>query len=447
MIRLLITTGLLVLLSSCQSVPSTKSTVAARPSAYPSEAVLITPDTSRQHWFGYYDKQQIDPTGRYALGMEVDLFMTSPEVTDTLDIVLIDLENDFTKRYIGKSTSWGWQQGCMLQWVPGSDEEVIWNDREGERFVSRIYNIRTGESRVLPRPIYTLDPAGDYALTLDFSRLQYFRPGYGYPSTLPLSVDSLAPTDDGIWRMDLRSGASKLLISYAAIAALEVPGPDVGQNYHWFNHLLINPTGDRFIFLNRSRPIKDGGEMSVYAQQNPSWRGPAVKGGSEQYITRAFTAGTDGATVYPLNFSGMFSHFIWMGQDTITAWAMDNAGTRDAFYHFPDRTHEAILIDTLRMPQNGHNTFIPGTNSTWILNDTYPVGRERKQELYLYHLPTRTRIDLGEFHEPAMFRGEYRCDLHPRADQQGHWVFFDSTHKSGKRQMYMIDIRPVLSAR
>ncbi|WP_420461264.1 hypothetical protein [Neolewinella sp.] len=412
--------------------------------AQQSEAVLITPDTSRQHWFGYYDKQQIDPTGRYALGMEVDLFMTSPEVTDTLDIILMDLENGYEKKYIGKSTSWGWQQGCMLQWVPGSQEEVIWNDHEGQDFVSRIYNIRTGEMRVLPRPIYTLDPSGSYALTVDFGRLQYFRPGYGYPSKRPLTVDVKAPTDDGIWKMDLTTGDSELLISYADIASFAAPGPDVTPNYHWFNHLLVNPTGDRFIFLNRSRPVKDGQDMHVYAQENPTWRGPDVKGGSQQYITRAFTADTDGTTIYPLNYSGMFSHFIWLGQDTITAWAMDNAGTRDAFYHFPDRTHEAILIDTTQMPENGHNTFVPGTDYEWVLNDTYPVGEDRMQQLYLYHLPTSTRVDLGAFHEPAMFRGEYRCDLHPRSDRQGQRVFFDSTHRSGKRQMYMIDIRSVV---
>ena len=26
----------------------------------------------KYHWFGYYDKLQFDPTGRYVLGMEVD---------------------------------------------------------------------------------------------------------------------------------------------------------------------------------------------------------------------------------------------------------------------------------------------------------------------------------------------------------------------------------------
>ena len=424
---------------------------ATRPSAqvpadYSPEAVLITPDTTRQHWFGYYDKQQIDPTGRYALGMEVDLFLTSPAVTDTVDIILIDLENDFEKRYIGKSTSWGWQQGCMLQWIPGSEEEVIWNDHEGEDFVSRVYNIRTGETRTLPRPIYTLSPDGTYALTVDFGRLQYFRPGYGYPSKRPLTVDVKAPEDDGIWKMDLTSGEDQLLLNYAEIADLDVAGPRVDTNYHWFNHLLIDPTGERFIFLNRSRPVKEGQAMDAYAQQHPNWKGASTGAGSPVYVTRAFTASTDGGDIYPLNYSGMFSHFIWRGSDTLTAWAMDNAGTQAAFYDFPDRTGEALLIDVAKMPVNGHNTFVPGTDYEWILNDTYPQGEERMQQLYLYHLPTGRRVELGEYHEPAMFRGEYRCDLHPRSDQQGRRVFFDSTHRSGKRQMYMIDISSVLSS-
>ncbi|MFW5774332.1 MAG: hypothetical protein ACOCWD_06590 [Tangfeifania sp.] len=64
--------------------------------------------------------------------------------------------------------------------------------------------------------------------------------------------------------------------------------------------------------------------------------------------------------------------------------------------------------------------------------------------MYLYHVPTRRKVILGEFFEPEKFQGEWRCDLHPRCDQQGNRVFFDSTHKGGKRQMYMIDIEKIV---
>jgi len=32
----------------------------------------------RHHWFGYYDKLQFDPTGRYVLGMQVPFEHRSP---------------------------------------------------------------------------------------------------------------------------------------------------------------------------------------------------------------------------------------------------------------------------------------------------------------------------------------------------------------------------------
>ncbi|MCB1122092.1 MAG: hypothetical protein KJT03_11120, partial [Verrucomicrobiae bacterium] len=137
-------------------------------------------DEPRQHWMGYYDKLQIDPSGRWAVGNQVDLFFRSPTVDDKLTIGLIDLENGNQWKSIGTSTSWGWQQGCMLQWIPGSSEEVIWNDHDkGQGFLSRVYNLRTGQTRTLPKAIYTLSPDGSFALCVDMDRLQFFRPGYG----------------------------------------------------------------------------------------------------------------------------------------------------------------------------------------------------------------------------------------------------------------------------
>ena len=37
----------------------------------------------------------------------------------------------------------------MLQWVPGTKDEVIWNDREGDRFVARVLQVGTRELRTL----------------------------------------------------------------------------------------------------------------------------------------------------------------------------------------------------------------------------------------------------------------------------------------------------------
>ncbi len=398
---------------------------------------------SMQHWFGYYDKWQIDSSGRYALANEVDTFFRSPKMTDQLIVGVIDLQNNNKWTPIGTSQTWGWQQGCMLQWIPGQSQKVVWNDYESGHYISRVYDMKSKKTRTLPRAVYTLSPDGSYALCVDFDRLQFFRPGYGYPSKTGEQTWPKSPDDSGIYKMDLQSGKSQLIVSYRQLAAMERKEGSTSDYYHWFNHLLINPSGTRFIFLNRSRPAASYPEMRAYLKEHPDFRKP---GFSSMYVTRAITANTDGTDLYPLNDSGQFSHFIWKGDHEICAWAIPEGQSEAAFFDFRDKTKEYVQVGKNIMTHNGHNTYVPNTNYEWILNDTYPLGDERLQELYLYHIPTRKKVSLGKFHEPENFSGEWRCDLHPRCDQQGKRVFFDSTHNGDKRQMYMIDIENIINS-
>ncbi|MHC4199791.1 MAG: hypothetical protein ACYSU0_07335, partial [Planctomycetota bacterium] len=97
------------------------------------------------------------------------------------------------------------------------------------------------------------------------------------------------------------------------------------------------------------------------------------------------------------------------------------------------------------MPQNGHCTYLPGEE--WILNDTYPDRRTREQRVYLYHVPTRRKVPLGAFRLPKEYRGEWRCDTHPRASPDGRKVVIDSAHGTGEhkgRQLYLIDISRIV---
>src|SRR5210317_2430612 len=99
----------------------------------------------KYHWFGYYDKLQFDPTNRYVLCMQVDFEMRSPTKGDVIKMGYIDLQDNDKWMEIGESRSWGWQQGCMLQWIPGSTSKVIWNDRRGDDFISILKDIKTGK--------------------------------------------------------------------------------------------------------------------------------------------------------------------------------------------------------------------------------------------------------------------------------------------------------------
>ena len=81
------------------------------------------------HWFSYYDKRQFDPSMRYVLGMEVDFEHRSPTAEDEIAVGMVDLADGDRWIELGRTRAWCWQQGCMLQWRPGSETEVMWNDR------------------------------------------------------------------------------------------------------------------------------------------------------------------------------------------------------------------------------------------------------------------------------------------------------------------------------
>jgi hypothetical protein len=395
--------------------------VAAASTALP--AVRAITQGPGYHWFGYYDKLQFDPTGRYALGMEVDFEHRSPRADDVIKIGMVDLEDGDRWTQLGHSASWGWQQGCMLQWRPGSDREILWNDRQGDRFVCHILDVRTERKRTLPYPIYTLSPDGKTAVAADFRRINDMRPGYGYAGLPDPHGDQLAPSDSGIFRIDLDTGDQNLIVSLADIARFgQIPGNPQDAK-HYFNHLLFNTDGSRFIFLHRWRPWDPTQYRSV--------------GG---FGTRMLTATPDGKDICVVDPHGKTSHFIWRDPKHILAWAW-HPSNGNAFYLYEDGTENIQTVGKGVMTRNGHCTYLPGNE--WILNDTYP-DKDRKQHVYLYHVATGRILSLGRFHLPPEYQGEWRCDTHPRFSPDGKSVIIDSPHGGYGRQMHLIDISRIV---
>ena len=60
----------------------------------------------KHHWFGYYDKLQFDPTGRFVLGMEVDFEHRSPTPEDVIKIGMVDLQDGDKWIELGESRAW-----------------------------------------------------------------------------------------------------------------------------------------------------------------------------------------------------------------------------------------------------------------------------------------------------------------------------------------------------
>ncbi|MCP3690635.1 MAG: hypothetical protein GY917_00460 [Planctomycetaceae bacterium] len=375
----------------------------------------------RHHWFGYYDKLQFDPTSRYVLGMEVDFQHRSPTGKDRIAVGMVDLQDGDRWIPFGHSKAWNWQQGCMLQWLPGSQTQVLWNDRQGDRFVCHIYDIQTKKRRTIPHAIYSVSPDGKSAVAPDFSRIGDVRPGYGYAGLPDPHADDLAPTSSGIFHIDLETGKSRLIISLADMARLGViPQAKLGIK-HYFNHLLYSPDGSRFIALHR-------------------WRYPD---GSR--LTRLVTARPDGTDVRVVIPNGYASHFIWRDPQHILSQSRHYAGNTN-WGNFLFQDQEGGQVEEVGagiLDGSGHLSYLPGNE--WILNDTYPKGKERLQTPHLYHVKSKRRIDLGHFHLPKIYTGEWRIDTHPRFSPDSRYVCIDAPDGNAGRQLHLIDIQGLLT--
>jgi hypothetical protein len=355
------------------------------------------------HWFGYYDKFQLDVSGRYLLCMEVDFEHRLPKANEAVTIGMVDLGDGDKWIELGRSRAWCWQQGCMLQWRPGSDCEAVWNDREGDRFVCRVLDVKTRTLRTLPMAVGHISPDGKLAACEDFSRVWNFRAGYGYAGVPDKYADQPAPAEIGVWRMDMETGETRMLVSLADLVKIPYPKQSPSDK-HYVNHLQWRPDGRRIMLYNRG----------------------------ERVGTRVFTIGADGRDLRLLSASGA-SHYAWRDLEHVLIWV------KDGYYLFKD-DGSGEPKQCVWKAQNGHQTYIPGTDNEWLATDTY--GRL----VYLYHVPTASFVPLGLFSSTVPYQGEWRCDSHPRVSRDGKLVIIDSPHGGGGRQQYVIDISRILAA-
>jgi hypothetical protein len=153
------------------------------------------------------------------------------------------------------------------------------------------------------------------------------------------------------------------------------------------------------------------------------------------------TIDLDGGRPYVLDPWGRTSHYDWRDGKRVLAWTV-KPGPGFGFFLMTDRSQEYKQVASKEMRVNGHCTYLD--DPRWILNDTYPDSDDL-QNPFLLDAITRKKYELGSFESPERYRGEFRCDTHPRASRDGRSVVIDSPHDGG-RQMYLIDTTEILDS-
>ncbi|MCY3895146.1 MAG: hypothetical protein OXG17_01620 [Chloroflexi bacterium] len=386
--------------------------------------ILTAPDVSVRrvthppgdHFFGYYEKTPWSPCGSKLLGMRAGFRDRQPTPYDELELGLVNTEDIQPFERFATTEAWCWQQGTMLQWVPGTAESVVYNRRRAGHFVGVVLDLASGDRRELERAVYAVDPVGQYAIGLNFARLATQRPGYGYEGVADPWADDAAPAEDGVWRIDLASGDAELVLSLAEIVGMDPDASMAGQ-IHWLNHAQINTDGSRVAVLHRWQP-SDGPRQ-----------------------TRLVTLAPDGSDARVIWGARLVSHYDWRSTDEILAWGGAPVAP-NAFWQVSDGGAEAQAFARDVLTEDGHCSYSP--DRLWIVNDTYPDS-ENLRRLMIVRTADGLRVDLAAFHAPPEFDGPLRVDLHPRWNRDGTELSIDSVHE-GTRQMYTVDLRPALAA-
>ena len=368
-----------------------------------------------EYFFGYYDLQAF--CGNLHLTHKLNFTDRLQKRGDMAEVGLLDIN---TAKYekLDITGAWNFQQGAMLQWNPlKPTEEIIYNSLSDGDYGATVLNIHSGKKRFLDRPVANVSPKGDYALSINFDRMYDFRPGYGYAQYGDPFYYQRHSAKDGVFLTDLKTGKSRLIVSMKQIWEFSCDFFGSTDPKLVINHITFNTDGTRFLLLVRNFP--DSGKS---------------------HQTAIITANTDGSNLYLLSDYGVQSHYYWRDPEHVIFYA----GGRELAcargwannYILTDKTHEGEMIADGFFAGDNHMSYSP--DRKLLLTDTYPDER-RMQRLRIYSFENNICVDLGRFYSMPSNIIDLRCDLHPRWDQDGRRISFDSTHE-GFRGVYMVDV-------
>ena len=360
---------------------------------------VISPDDEYNYFFGYYDLEPFDRESKRHLAHRASFNDRLPTKNDICDVGYITL-SDKVFHKVGETRAWNFQQGAMLQWF--DENSIIFNDFRNEKYVSIIKNIDTGAERELVLPIATLSSDRKWAMSINFSRVWDFRPGYGYCNLKDANYDIFAPENDGIFLLDIEKNEAKLVISYKDIKNA-FPEPPFSELKLVVNHITFNPSGERFIFILRNFPEKCG----------------------DRWGNLLVTANKDGTDMVNLTrFCDVNSHYHFKNDKDIIIYA---GYPTWGIYLLEDITKKCVKLNCELVDKDDiHCLYHPDKSS--FIGDGYPQSNDPYRSIYLYDFETAKAIEILKIYSHPVTSTDLRCDLHNRFNYEGNLVSFDSFH-------------------
>lgn len=376
---------------------------------------------SRHHFFGYIGQCQTIPwnaSGRYILGMEIDRIDRMPEPGDAATIILIDTHDNNKIIRIDTTHAWNPQQGTMFYWNPlAPGTQFFFNDRDVEsgKVFTVLYDIekkqRVREYRFEDTPIGNggVAPDGSSWLGLNYGRLARLRLVTGYPDALDWSKDEIAPKNDGIFIVNIKTGEKRLLVSYHQLEEkLRERDPGIKHTGLFINHTLWNRDSDLIYFFARAGWNDQGGER----------------------INTPFSIRADGTglTMHDMNIGG---HPEWAEGDLL----IGRQGKNQILYD----VNKKEVVGQLGNPEifpNPEGDISLSPDGQWFVNG-YKQGDRNYYTVYRRSDGAFARSE-GIYKGP--YSGDIRIDPAPRWNRTNDALLVPGIANNNTRQMFLIRV-------
>lgn len=416
---------------ACVAVSSASAADAPKPFPDFSAPRAVTGGPHDHFLANYFAINAWSPDNRYLLTLETDLKDKLPDGAPAT-LGLVDLEDG--NRFIPVTTTrcWNFQEAAMAHWLPWAKDTFVFNDLRDGKFSAVVLNWKTKEERVLPGlPVSAVSEDGEWAISINYARLFLTRPDYGYAGNGQDPRKGVVfPEDDGLWRVNLRTGEAKLIVSTAAVRDLVPKVGPTGMSY--LCHTVISKDFKRIYFLSRS--VEESME-GVKKFKGVNW------------FTTAFTCHADGSNLrrcFPDGWGS--SHFNWKpnlsekdaATMVVTCKWLDQVYTHVEFT-VGDEKHPR-QVGGAAMDFDGHCIYSP--DGAFVSGDGY-WDKAFTRHWKIVRLADMEVRKIGDFFVPEPYRDIYcRCDLHPRWRPDGRQIGFNSVHE-GSRQVYVMDVKGV----
>lgn len=306
-----------------------------------------------------------------------------------VDIVVGDISS---REYeiIGTSYSFNLQQGAKLNWL--DDDCIIYNvyDKEKDIISSMVYNIKTKVSKPIDSEYNEV--LKDGFLIISYNKLSSVNSEYGYKFK-----NLNGRCKNKIDYFSFNSGEIKTLLSSECISQWK----STGEYDNVFNHILVSPKGDKFVFIERFKILGKRKDRLFLVTINDNVEVESIKILLDQ---------------------DMVSHLCWVNNDKLFGYFRFKG--IDSYYNLNVSGEITEVKREISKMRDGHPVYI---NDKFILTDTYP-DFFRMQHLILLNIEDDVVKKLISLKSPLKYQNEIRCDFHPRISDD--YVFFDAVIKN-----------------